>query len=79
MGPPDYIIRSVAPQDVIEARYKTKNETEEIGEEQAEELKAQEEQANVTNAFFEQAYADQAGRVQIIDLETGCPLAQTMK
>ena len=58
LGPPDYIIRSDAAQDVIDQRYKTKNETEEIGEEQAEELKAQEEQANVTNAYFEQAYAD---------------------
>jgi len=59
IGAPDSFIRCEASQQKIEHRFKTKDGDDpvEIGEEQAEELRNQEEVANANKAYFEQAYA----------------------
>jgi len=64
IGAPDSFIRCEASQEKIEHRYKTKDGEDpvEIGEEQAEELKTQEEAALAHRAYFEEAYAAFAGR-----------------
>jgi len=70
-----------APQDKIEHRFKIKDGEDpvEIGEEQAEELKTQEEAYNAHKAFFTDAYGGRVGRVAFIELDTGAELERTKK
>jgi hypothetical protein len=57
LGPPDFVLSCNAEQKQIEDRYKKKNETEEIGEELAEELKKQDAEGKDIKAKLEAAYA----------------------
>ncbi len=70
IGPPTNILRCLTEDGIIRQRFKTKNETEEIGEEQDEAFKAEEAAQRDTNAFFEQHYAQFGNRVVQTDLNT---------
>lgn len=76
-GPPDFAINCSASAKCIEDRYKKKNEVDEIPEEAAEELKAQEAAHAEVEQAFEAAYASLVGRVQRVDLPTDCSLEST--
>jgi hypothetical protein len=74
LGPPDQFILCEASKEDIENRFKTKDgeEPAEIGEEQQEELNAQEAAWAEGRGFFEAAYGEiaQTGRVQFIEMNT---------